>query len=164
MNLKFITLLLFFFASPPLDHAAEKPPLRWLKFDEAVAEGQSSGKKVLIDVYTDWCGWCKKMDKVTYSDEGVMGYLKENYVLARLNAEANDKLIFRGQSYTCAQLSGAFGITGYPSTIFLTSDGEAITVFPGFADATSFRQIIEFLGEDHYKTMTFEEFLAGRNK
>ncbi len=132
----------------------------WKSFNDGMTEAKRSNKKVLVDVYTDWCGWCKKMDAQTYKDDTVAKYLADRYVLVKLNAESEKKLSYQGKEYTERQLAGAFGITGYPSTLFLKADGEAITIYPGFADAENFRLILGYIAEDHYLTKKFAEYTA----
>ncbi len=142
--------------------ADEKTKLRWWSFNDGMAEAQKSGKKVMIDVYTDWCGWCKKMDKDTYSDGSVADYLTKKYVAVKLNAESSKTLEYRGKAYTERELAQAFGINGYPSIIFLTESGDPITVYPGYADAGHFKTVLSYIAEDHYKTTKFDEYAKGK--
>ena len=66
--------------------------IQWMSFEDAVAMTQNEGntKKVFIDVYTDWCGWCKKMDKDTFQNPEVAKYMQENYYMVKFNAEGKD--------------------------------------------------------------------------
>jgi thioredoxin-related protein len=146
----------------PQVFSGEKEKLHWMTFDEGIATAKKNNKKVLIDVYTDWCGWCKKMDKDTYTEDRVSDYLGENYVVIKLNAESPKKLSFQGKSYTEQELAGAFGVTGYPTTIFLSSGGDPITLVPGYSDAKRFSDIISFIAEDHYLTTKFDDYVANR--
>ena len=139
--------------------AGEKNQLRWMTFNDGIAEAKKTGKKVMIDVYTDWCGWCRKMDKDTYADGGIADYLNKKYVAIKLDAESGNKLQYRGKSYTEQDLAGEFGISGYPSIIFLKDDGEPITVYPGYADPAKFRIVLSYIADDHYKTTKFQDFL-----
>ncbi|MBX2992461.1 MAG: DUF255 domain-containing protein [Bacteroidetes bacterium] len=136
--------------------------LQWRSFDEGIAEAQQSNKKVLVDVYTDWCSWCKKMDSQVYANNDVADYLSKSYVVIKLNAESSKKINYRNQQYTERELAAAFGINGYPSTLFLKSDSEPITIYPGFADAQKFKQIISFIAEDHYLSKKFEDYIVGK--
>ena len=140
--------------------AAAENNLKWKTFNEGIAEAKKTNKKILVDVYTDWCGWCKKMDASTYGSNEVSKYLNERYVVIKLNAESEKKLNYKGKEYTERELAGAFGITGYPSTLFLKHDGEPITVYPGFADAKKFKEVLSFIAEDHYLTKKFEEYVS----
>lgn len=137
---------------------SEKGQPRWMSFNDGITEAKKTGKKVMIDVYTDWCGWCKKMDKETYTNAGVVDYLNRYFVLIKLDAESSSKLNYRGESYTERELAGAFGITGYPSIIFLKGNGDPITTYPGYADAAKFKTVASFIAEDHYLTKKFEDY------
>jgi uncharacterized protein YyaL (SSP411 family) len=59
--------------------ANEKNHLRWMSFNDGIAEAKKTGKKMMIDVYTNWCGWCMKMDKDTWADGGIADYLNKKY-------------------------------------------------------------------------------------
>ena len=141
-------------------YAGEK--FKWMTFNEGISEAQRTGKKIMIDVYTDWCGWCKKMDKDTYADGTIANYLGTKYVAIRLNAESSKTLSYRGQSYTERELAAAFGVTGYPSIIFLKSDGEPITVYPGYADAAKFGIVLSYIADDHYQKTDFQDYARTR--
>ena len=73
--------------------------MKWLTIEEADQLDNTDGKKFLVDVYTDWCGWCKVMDKNTFTDPGVKAYLEENYHLVKFNAEQKEPVTFKGQTY-----------------------------------------------------------------
>jgi thioredoxin-related protein len=102
------------------------------------------------------------MDANTYSDNHVSDYLLKKYVLIKLNAESQQRLTYQGKSYTERELAAAFGVTGYPTTLFLKSNGEPITSYPGYADATMFRNVISFIAEDHYLSKKFDEYCASQ--
>ena len=124
-----------------------------------MAESKLSNKKIIVDVFTDWCVWCKKMDKTTYDDKKVVSYLNEKYLAVKLDAESNSELTFEGVKYSEQQFSHGLGITGYPSTIFIDENGKVITVVPGYIQPNEFLNIIKYIGEDTYKTKSYEEFL-----
>jgi len=143
-------------------NAGEKEHLKWMTFDDGIVHARKTNKKVIIDVYTDWCGWCKRMDKDTYDDKDVAAYIEKHYVVIKLNAESSKKLKFQDKEYTEQELSGAFGVTGFPTTIFLSSNGDPITVVPGYSDANRFGDIISFIAEEHYLTTKFDDYVASR--
>jgi thioredoxin-related protein len=66
-------------------YGGENNQLRWMSFNDGIAEAKKTGKKVMIDVYTNWCGWCKKMDKETYTNVGVVDYLNRYFVVVKLD-------------------------------------------------------------------------------
>ncbi len=135
--------------------------VNWKTFDNAISESQKENKKVIVSVYTDWCSWCKKMEKSTYGDAKVYEYLNENFASAKVNAESSNKLSYDGRSYTERELTQAFGITGYPATIFLDEERKPITVVPGYIEAKDFINILTFIEGDIFKTKSYEDYLKG---
>jgi thioredoxin-related protein len=133
---------------------------QWKKFDEGMKQAKQSGKKVLIDVYTEWCGWCKKMDAATYTDKDVLDYLNKNFVVIKLNAEANETITYAGKKMSPAEFSQGMGVNGYPATLFLKSNGDAITLLPGYSEADMFIHVIRFIGDNIYEKKKFADYLA----
>jgi len=150
----FVLLVLIFSA-----FAFGKNP-QWNKFDEGMKQAKQSGKKVLIDVYTDWCGWCKKMDANTYSDKNISEYLEKNFVIIKLNAEADEKIIYDGKTMSPVEFAQGMGVNGYPATLFLKSNGEPITMLPGYAEADKFIHVLSFIAENHYEKKKFVDYLT----
>lgn len=142
----------------------ENPSLKWKGFDEGLAEAKKVNKKILVDVYTDWCGWCKKMDKEVYADKEVAEYLAKRYVVIKLNAESDAQLTYRDQTLSQIELTQAFGVRGYPATIFMKADGDPITLLPGYLPPEKFIDVLKFIGEDHYLTTKWEEYLTQKSR
>lgn len=141
----------------------------WFSFNEGILKAKKENKHIVIDFYTDWCGWCKKMDKDTFSAPTVEKYLFDNFVPIRINAEnATEKLQFKGKTYTPVQLTRAFQVTGYPSIAFLTPGLEVVAVIPGYIEKDMFMNLLRYMISESYKSkMTLEEFLkkeAGQKK
>jgi thioredoxin-related protein len=137
--------------------------LKWHSFDSAIALNKSNKKKIIIDVYTNWCGWCKKMDSSTYKDAEIINYLDKKYLAVKLNAESDSKLFYEGVNYTEQQFSGAIGITGYPATVFMDENCKIITIVPGYLQPKQFLSIAKYFGEDVYKTQSFDEYIKKQN-
>ena len=118
------------------DDSAKSPAAPvWMSFDLGLKEAKKSNKKIFVDVYTDWCGWCKKMDKEVFSSSKIAPYLSDQYVLIKLNAESGAKASYKETQSSEMELARAFGVTGFPTFLFLESDGALITILPGFDDA-----------------------------
>jgi thioredoxin-related protein len=138
--------------------AGDKDSLNWLSFDQAKTEAAKSNKKILVDVYTDWCKWCKKMDADTYADPKVMKYLKEKFVVAKLNAESDDKVTYDGKKQTSAEFARLVGVEGFPTLLFFEPNGKVITSLSSYLDPSQMIHVAKFIGESKYEKMSFEEF------
>jgi len=158
-SIRYVLIITFALTYACNGYAGDKSALTWMSFNDGLANAKKINKKALVDVYTDWCAWCKKMDKETYADAGVVEYLNRYFVVIKLDAESSSKLTYKGETYTEQELAGAFGITGYPSIIFLKGNGDPITTYPGYADAAKFQKVISFIAEDHYLTKKFEDYV-----
>jgi len=123
--------------------------IAWRTWNEGLAESQATGKPMVVDVYTDWCGWCKRMDKDVYARADVKDYLAKRFVSVRLNAEANTAANWQGKAYTSRSLAQNFRVTGYPTTVFLKSPGEHLVNVPGYIPADRFLLMLRYVGEDH---------------
>ncbi len=137
-------VLLLFFAlasfAPPRP-AAEG--INWLTIEEAEALSEKEPRKILMDVYTDWCGWCKKMDKTTFADEKVAKYVNENFYAVKLKADSNDKVTFKGKEYSKGELAQAFRVTGYPTIVFFDQSFTKFQPVSGYRGANDFLALLE---------------------
>lgn len=142
-----------------LCRAGDKGEVQWKNLTAGLEEAKKSNKKILLDVYTDWCGWCKRLDKDVYANEKVADYLKQQYVAVKLNAESTAKVTYKGKTISEMEVAQAFGIHSYPNIIFLDAAGEPINSLGGYVNAEKFLPIVKFIGEDYYKKMTWDQYL-----
>ena len=116
--------------------------LNWYGIDDLDKMKNLKDKKVMIDMYTSWCGWCKVMDKKTFTDKGVIDYLNENFVVVKFNAEQKEPVTFKGETYEWMP-AGRKGVNklafklmngrmGYPTMVYLDSNLETIKSSPGY--------------------------------
>ncbi len=140
--------------------------LKWISFEEAVALQAKEPRKILIDVYTDWCGWCKKMDKYTYTDESVIKNLETNYYLVRFNAEQKEEIVYKDKvfkfktEYKANELAVSLlnGQMSYPSTVFLDENMNLLTVVPGYLTPKDINPILKYFGENIYRVKNWKEY------
>jgi thioredoxin-related protein len=148
------------------DAAAPADSTLWGPFNEGMALAKKQNKHVVIDFYTDWCHWCKVMDRETFSDPEVKKYLAENFVTIRINAESRtEKVTYKGQEMTPVELARAFGVRGFPSLAYLDRSGELVTIVPGFVPAKTFLPLLRYMQMECYKQqMTFDEFMKRKGE
>jgi len=146
--------------------------INWLSFEEAIQLNQEEKRKILVDVYTDWCGWCKKMDRTTYSHPEIVEYINKNYYAVKLDAERKDTVKLGEQVFVNEnpdarrsphQLAVSLlnGKMGYPSTVFLDENIELLNPpISGYLSASSIEAILHFFGDNVYskKEMSWQEF------
>lgn len=147
--------------------------IQWMGMEEALAAQQSDPKPIFIDVYTDWCGWCKKMDQTTFKDPDVVKYMNENFYAVKFDAEQKENIEYKG--YTLKFIAqGRRGVhelayslldgrLGYPSYVYLDENQDRITISPGYKTADSFIKELQYIGDGHYKTKKYEEYINSKN-
>jgi thioredoxin-related protein len=113
----------------------------------------------MVDVYTDWCGWCRRMDRDVYERDDVRRYLDAHFVTVRLNAESPEAAAYLGHDYTGRSLASHFGVSGYPTTIFLRPGGEHLVNVPGYVQPDRFLLLLRYIGDGHLdRGESFEAF------
>lgn len=70
----------------------------WYSFEEGYAKSVEEGKILLVDAYTDWCGWCKVMDRKTYADPAIIAKLNESFICVKFNPELGTVYNFRDKN------------------------------------------------------------------
>jgi thioredoxin-related protein len=120
-------------------NAIGQEKINWMTFEEASAATLDTPKMILVDVYTDWCGWCKKMDKETFTDDKVIAYVNDHFYAVKLHAEKTDrKFTFKGKEYTEASMAKTMRVTSYPNFVVMDATMENITQLPGYRQPQPF--------------------------
>lgn len=151
--------------------ADQNPKINWIDIKDVEAQNSKKQKKVFLDMYTDWCGWCKKMDQSTFINPVIVDYMNRNFYAVKFNAERKDELTFKGKKYVNPNPTGnrashqlaqtlMNGRMSYPSFVFLDEQLNVITIVPGFRKAPEFEAILNYIGSDAYKSQKWENFDA----
>jgi thioredoxin-related protein len=119
----------------------------WHDYGEGLALARQTGKSVFIHFTADWCKWCQKMKKETYTDPEVVTYVRDHFVAVMVDTQRE-----RG-------IAADYYVRGLPTIWFLTSEGERIASQPGYIENDMFLKILRFIATDSYKTMGFDAFL-----
>jgi len=148
--------------------SVESEEVAWLTFEEAVALQKENPKKLLIDLYTDWCGWCKRMDKETYSKKEIADYINENFYPVKFNAEQREAIEFSGHIFNFVaqgrrgvhELAAALANNqlSYPTTVFMDEELRIIQRIPGYFRPQQMEPILLYIGGNHFKTTEWDEF------
>jgi thioredoxin-related protein len=147
-------LFLFFLClSFALNGAAQaQEQIQWMKFEEAVAASANNPKMILVDVYTDWCGWCKKMDKDTFTDPQVVAHLKKNFYAVKLNAEDTKRRFpFMGKTFSEAEMAVAMRVNSYPNFVVIEPGLQNLAQLPGYREPAAFLAGLNELIEKAFK-------------
>ena len=168
-NVKFIkNLSLVFITLWTISSSAQE--VTWLSWSEAatLAKTDASPKKIFVDIYTDWCGWCKKMDKDTFQNPKVAAYMAENFYMVKLDGEGKEPIEFKGKTYKFIP-SGRKGYhefaatlmngrMSYPTTIFLDEEMNVLSPVPGYQKPDPFLNIARYFGDDIYKEKDWKAY------
>lgn len=131
--------------------ASEK--VQWQDWNVALKTAKANKNKIiLVDLYTDWCGWCKRMDKDTYENAKVAGLINQGFVAVKLNPEKPGAAYeFEGKKITANEImqtlatKGGERIQGYPTTIFYHPASEKVIVKAGYQNAEQFSSTLELV-------------------
>lgn len=145
--------------------------INWITMDEAVELQTKNPKKIIIDMYTNWCGPCRMLDRNTFSNKKLAEYVNSNFYAVKFNAEGNEIVNFKGQKlsnpkYDPAksrrrnsqhQLAQYFGVRSYPTILFLDEEGQFLAPIPGYKPPSKLELFLKLFGEDLYKTLDSQE-------
>jgi thioredoxin-related protein len=138
--------------------------IKWLTFAEAQRLMAITPKKVYVDIFTDWCGWCKVMDKKTFQNPEVVKYMNANFYCIKFNAEKDNAIYFMGKMYELDNGVSALasklmnGKLSYPTSIFMEEGFNNPQPVPGYLDLPNYETIVTYLASGNSKTTPFEKF------
>jgi thioredoxin-related protein len=153
--------IFFMLLSLPLlrSFAQETATLRWHQWNEGVTAVQNSGKYMLVDVYTNWCGWCKKMDRAVFGHPQVQQLLAESFIPVKLNAESTNLITNGTNQYTEQEWAKQLGVNSYPTILVYDKRFQLISRFSGYRDSEKFIRYLKYIQGKHYTQYTFQEYL-----
>jgi uncharacterized protein YyaL (SSP411 family) len=149
--------------------------IKWYTFEEAIKLNKKAPRKIIIDVYTDWCHWCKVMDKETFHQPEIAKILNEKYYPVKFNAESTTPIVFQEHTFINEgkgqrpphQLAVALlqGKLSYPSIVFMNEKSQLITAIAGFQKPEQMEPLLMFIyGSLYEKGIDFQEYVANYAK
>ena len=149
---------------------SEAQEIHWMTWEQAAEANAKKPKKIFVDVYTDWCGWCKKMDAGTFKDPAIVAALTKDFYAVKLNAEQKETIVWQNQEFkwfpggkngahklAYELLDGRFS---FPTFVMLNSAYQRIAISPGYKDGSALLKELRFASEEHYKDTTWEDYMA----
>jgi len=150
---------------------ATSQTINWMSLEEALNAQKNNPKKILMDVYTVWCGPCKLMEKKTFTNSDLVNYVNNHYYAVKFNGEGNEVIDFYGNTFSnpnydinrknsrnsTHQFAQFLGVKGYPTTIFLSESGDLITPVVGYLDVHQFELYIKMIKKGDYQVFTKPE-------
>ena len=163
-TMKKLTLILVLFLTVNTITAQK---INWVSFEEAVALQKKNPKKILIDMYTNWCGPCKMLDRNTFQNKDVAAYINKHYYAVKFNAEGNEEVSFKGKTFSnpkydpkkefrrnsAHQLTYYFRVQAYPTVVFLDEEGNMLTGVRGYKNPQQLELYLKLFKNDDHKDM-----------
>ena len=162
----FFLLVILLTCTSAINKPVYKEEINWLTLEEAQKRYENEPRPVIIDLYTNWCYWCKVMDKKTYSNKNVVAYINKNFYAVKVNAETKETIEWKNKNYfynpqnkmNDFALYVTNGQLGFPTTIIFSQLQMEPAAIPGFMTPKEIESILKYFGEGLYKTQNYMEF------
>ena len=164
MKIKFLLIGFLFFG------ALQAQGIQWMTFEEAQEAQKAEPKKIFMDVYTDWCGPCKLLDKNTFQNPDVSRYISEHYYAVKFNAEGQEEIryynqIFKNPKYnpnkkgrnSTHQFTQFLGVKGYPTMVFFSENGDPIMPVVGYYKPRQLELFLKMIKQGDYQVFSKPE-------
>ncbi len=142
--------------------------IKWMTWQEVQEAEKTEPRKIFVDVYTEWCGWCKKMDQTTFTNPEIIRYMNNNFYAVKFDAETEEVIHFNGKDYKYVpsgnrgynELAAEIlnGRMSYPTSVYIDEDLNVLFPVPGYLEPKVLEEILNFVGGNNYKSMKFDEF------
>jgi len=167
--MKNLLLVALFFSSIFISNA-QYTEINWMSLEDAVAAQNKEPRKIIMDMYTTWCGPCKLLDKNTFQNMDVAAYVNKNYYAVKFNAEGNTNVTFNNKKYANPnfdaskkgrnsqhQLASYLGVTAYPTIIFLDENGGLIAPIKGYHNPNQLEIFLKLFATNKHKEVVTKE-------
>ena len=142
--------------------------IKWYTLTEAIELNKTEPRNFIVDVYTNWCGWCKRMDAQTFSNEVIADFVNENYYAVKFNAEQREPIEMGDKTYNFVS-NGSRGYhemdvvltkgrLSYPTIVYLDDELRHLDVVPGYKDAQQLEVYLAYFHEGADKKTTLDKY------
>jgi thioredoxin-related protein len=146
----------------------EASGIKWMTWAQMQDAQKTEHRKVFVDVYTGWCGWCKRMDASTFTNAEIVKYVNENFYAVKFDAETREDIKFRDKTYKYV----AQGMQGYnelaaeilnnqmsyPTSVYFDENLDEIFPVPGYQESRMFESVLNYVATNSYKTAKFDDY------
>lgn len=172
-----LTIFLLFFLLPFSNAKGNNTDvgIKWLTFQEALKKQKTNPKKIFVDVYTSWCGWCKVMDKQTFTNPLIIDYINEHYYAVKFDAESPEPITFNGKEYKNPDyvpnkqgrngiheltyvIANVNGKIAFPTIVFIGEDLSVLSPVQSYLRPAQLEPILKFFGENAHKRMSWNDY------
>lgn len=173
MKQLFIIALLLISGTLVAQQSAAK--INWMTWDQAIEANKKEPKKIFIDIYTNWCGWCKRMDATTFKNPVIVDYFNKYYYAIKMNAEMKDTIVFANHTFTNPKpnYKGRRGSPhtlaasllnnklSYPSFVIMNEKVERIHIIAGYQKPQQLEPMLSYIAQDkHVDNTPYNDFMA----
>jgi len=110
---------------------ASSDKIKWYSYEEGMALGKKLGKKVFIEFYADWCGFCRMMEGSTFKDANVIAILNRDFIPVRVHSDREQEIAVK------------YNIRALPNIEFVSEDGARLGTVPGYIPSDKLIEILE---------------------
>lgn len=145
---------------------AQKESIQWKSFEEVESLMASNPKRIMVNLYTDWCGWCKRLEKNTFSNPQLAKYINDNFYAIRFNAESKEAVQYKGRTFQFKpeirmhELAAEImmGGRGFPFTAIIEMDGQNVSPIPGYQTVKEMEYILTYIHEGRLTNLSWDEW------
>ena len=189
---KFISILFIFTLVAPVSFSQETvavEQIKWMSWNEAIAvqkldrdnfnadkKANPAPKKIFLDIYTGWCGWCKKMDRSTFKAPEVVKYMNKYFYAIKLDAEMTETISYNGHDFINPRPEVVRGRKGthqlaaslldnrlsYPSYVIMDENTNRLVIYKGYKQTDAFVGILSFFGTNQH--LSYKKSLSKQAK
>jgi thioredoxin-related protein len=142
--------------------------IKWMTWKQLQEAEKTEHRKVFVDVYTGWCGWCKRMDASTFKNPEIVKYVNDNFYAVKFDAETREDINFRGKNYKYVS-QGMQGYNelaaeilnnqmSYPTSVYFDENLDEIFPVPGYQESKMFESVLNYVASDSYKSTKFDDY------